>query len=116
MTVEDEATINRFHDAACRGDLSLVVEMWDAGIHVDIHLCGDTALMFAAANNKTDVVRFLLQEGADVKRKSLMTGCTALDYAALKNSTDVTKLLLEHGAPTKFKEFENGAPVDLARE
>ena len=112
----DEGATERFHDAACRGDLSLIMKMWDAGIDVDKNLIGDTALMFGALENKTEVVGFLLQKGADVNRISYATGCTALHYAAANNSTDAMKLLLEHGAPTKVKDFENRTPMDIARE
>jgi ankyrin repeat protein len=58
---------------------------------------GETVLMSAAANGKTEVVGVLLENGADVNLKD-DRGFTALTYAKIGNHDDVVELLRKHGA------------------
>ena len=63
---------------------------------------GFTALMYAAANGHVDVVRLLLEWGADIMVRSHAVskfdsvGKTALYWAQLMGRYDVSRLLLEH--------------------
>ena len=53
------------------GDVSKVVDMVEAEMPVDIlDEGGNTALMNAAYNNRTDVVRYLLANGANVDKQN----------------------------------------------
>lgn len=45
---------------------------------------GNTALIVAARDNRGEVVRLLLQNGADVRHKSRDSGMTAMDVAQVK--------------------------------
>lgn len=76
---------------------------------------GFTALMRAAIYNRTDVIRVLLQRGADVNRRSVIDGSTAIHRAALNNSTDVIRILMQHGATAKVQDNHGRTPVGLAR-
>ena len=59
-----------FMTAARKGDVSKVAEMVEAGMPVDItDEVGWTALITAAINNRTDVVRCLLDKGANVNKQ-----------------------------------------------
>ena len=69
---------------------------------------GFTALMYAAANGHVDVVRLLLEWGADIMVRShdwqARPGKTALYWAQLMGRYDVSRLLLKHhghGGPRK---------------
>ena len=66
----DPQLIRSFTIAARDGDVTKVVDMLESGMPVGI---GDkydyTALMGAALNNRTDVVRCLLEKGANVNKQ-----------------------------------------------
>ena len=101
-------------DAAKNGDVSKVVDMVVAGMPVDIDDGNDsTALTHAVINNRTDVVRYLLNNGADVNKQNRL-GWTALHWASLMNYTDVM-ILLQHGARKDIKDKYGNTPIDLAR-
>lgn len=67
---------------------------------------GKTALMAAASAGAVDLVRDLLQLGADVNARNQMGG-TALMYAAAAGDTETVTLLLANGADTN-KQSVNG--------
>ena len=98
------------------GDVSKVVDMVEAGMPVDIVDKDDkTALMSAARYNKTDVVRFLLEKGANVDKQD-HRGWTALHNASSSNNcTDVIRMLLQHGATRDIKSKYGSTPIDRAR-
>ena len=58
---------------------------------------GETSLHCAALNGHVEIVRLLLQNGADVKAKS-NGGSTPLHWAAKFGHVDILHLLLENGA------------------
>ena len=86
--------------------------MMQAGMPVDIYDGQDrNALIRAADENQTDVVRYLLNNGANVNKQN-SRGMTALHFAFISNSTDAMRILLQHGAR---KDIKNGAgckPMD----
>ena len=77
--------------------------------------CGNTALMNAANNNRIDVVRYLLANGANVNKQNRYSGRTALHDASLSNKTDVISVLLQHGASRDIKNNKGDTPIDYAR-
>ena len=89
--------------------------MMESRMPVDIvNKQGSTALIRAAYNNRTDVVRCLLEKGANVNKQDCV-GWTALHYAILNRITDVIKILAQHGARTYIKNKFGFTPIDLAR-
>ena len=92
--VIDQTLVKRFLGAALSGNVSVVVEMMNAGVPLHSRSEeGYTALQLAAMSNRTDVVQKLLQKGADVN-KQIDGGWTPLHYAAHWNSTNVIRVLL----------------------
>ena len=92
--------------------------MLRAGVPVDIihdSWLDRTALMFAAQYNRTDVIRLLLQNGADVNRRNL-SGNTAVHWAAGWNKPEAIALLVKHGASINIKNNVGDKPIDDARE
>ena len=86
--------------------------MVEAGIPIDIYDgLGENALMKAADNNQTDVVRYLLNNGANVNKQN-SRGNTALHVAFCSNSTDAMSILLQHGARKDIKNDLGYKPMD----
>ena len=111
----DRELVDRFTQAARTGDASKVVVMVEGGMPVDI-AGGDgrTALAIAACYNQTDVVRCLLDKGANVNKQDLL-GMTALHWASYNNHTDVMRMLLQHGARKDITDNYGLTPIDRAR-
>ena len=122
----DYDLVERFHVAADDGDVSLVESMLQEGVPVDCVYGGgttldetldnrfdETALIRAAAFNRTDVIRLLLQKGADVNKRDRF-GNTPVHWAALNNSTEAIAMLIEHGASINITNDEGDKPIDLA--
>ena len=101
--------------AVRKGDVSKVADMMQAGMPVDID-DGDewTALGWAAYNNQTNVVLYLLSNGANVNKQGRLCW-TALHWASYKNNTDVITILLKHGARKDIKDDAGNTPIDYAR-
>jgi uncharacterized protein len=56
--------------------------------------CGVTALMMACQWNRTEVVRFLLDKGADVHPRDAQSGFNALMYSCLSGNSHLVRLVL----------------------
>jgi len=69
----------------------------------------------AAAGNYTDIVRMLVDNGAQVNVRQ-QAGATPLHSAAQNGNLELLILLLEHGASTESRMEGGKLPADLARE
>ena len=86
--------------------------MVEAGMPVDIYDGEDrNALIRAARNNQTDVVRYLLNNGANVNKQNSL-GNTALHFAPHFNNTDAMRILLQHRARKDIKNNYGCKPMD----
>ena len=90
-----------FH-AVRRGDREIVELLLSAGANVDQVITdgydkGKTPLIFAAENNKQEIVRALLANVEKVNQSD-NAGCTALYQAAYKDNLEIVKALLEKDA------------------
>ena len=92
--------------AAESGNVEMLQELVDAGIHVD---CRDrenrTPLIVAAQEGRGGAVKLLLKNGANVDDTS-NEGNTALIAAAERGSTEVVAMLLEAGADVNVQNRE----------
>src|SRR5689334_9770027 len=85
--------------AAKNGDIKGLCALLAAGAKVDA--CdgqGTTALMFAANLGYTEIVRSLLDAGANINLKRKLYGLTALMLAASAKQLDIVQLLVSRGA------------------
>jgi ankyrin repeat protein len=57
-----------------------------------------TLLMFATKNDRTPIVKLLLDHNADLELRDTHDGWTALEWAAATGCTDIERMLLDHGA------------------
>ena len=101
-----------FLEWAIDGDVSTVEEILHARMPVD---CADVldpmALIKAGQFNRTDVIRLLLQRGADVHKPNHF-GNTPVHLAAIRNSTDAIALLFKHGASINITKNWNNLKPD----
>jgi ankyrin repeat protein len=75
---------------------------WDVNAQGEKY--GRTALHLAAMNGHLEIVKLLLEHGADVNAKTKEGyGYTALHSAASNGHLEIVKLLLEHGADVNAK-------------
>ena len=74
---------------------------------------GWTALMWAAGSDVPDAVEYLLQKGADLKRRA-PDGRTALHFAAASGAAQTAALLLEHGAEIGAADAKGATPLEWA--
>jgi uncharacterized protein len=95
-------------DAAKAGDLDEVRRLVATG--ADVHtraedIAGYTALMMASGRGHTELVRFLLDRGADIDARTLGTRATALMMASEKGHAEVVRFLLDRGADIDARTF-----------
>ena len=77
---------------------------------------GFTALHYATLFDRTDVIKRLVDEGADVNRQTRYDKDNPLYFAARCNKTEAVRLLLDNGADINLKNSENKTPLDVARK
>jgi ankyrin repeat protein len=68
-----------------------------------------TALMLASMGGYTEIVKLLLNKGADVNVKEPTNGRTALMMASEKGYAEIVKYLLVKGADANIRDTKNGA-------
>ncbi|KAM3207144.1 hypothetical protein ACQJBY_062388 [Aegilops geniculata] len=102
------------HFAACKGSLEIckfLVE--ESGLDVDsASKTGETPMVYAALAGKVQVMRYLLDHGADPAVRD-DNGSTPLHYAAEEGHHEAVRLLLSKGVPVDPVDHR-GAPLHLA--
>jgi hypothetical protein len=98
----------QFQDAARKGDAAAVKRLLDEGVDVNTKFRYDaTALFYACDHGHLEVVKVLLDRGADMSVKDTFYGFTPLALAigpAQKKKpehAEIAKLLIQKGAPGK---------------
>jgi ankyrin repeat protein len=98
LTPEELVFLQDTFDLARDGDLVDLVARLDAGVPVNLtNGGGDTLLILAAYHVHADVVRALLERGADHARVN-DKGQTALAAAVFRRDPDIVTDLLDAGA------------------
>jgi ankyrin repeat protein len=99
---------DRFAAAVERGDLAAVKALVEEGNAPDsaIDYGGEpvTPLFKAAGEGRTDIVKYLIEKGADVNFRGKEWGHTPLSEAASRGFDDVIEVLLKAGADPKIKD------------
>ncbi|MDH4241493.1 MAG: ankyrin repeat domain-containing protein [Phycisphaerae bacterium] len=101
------------HTAARQGNLKEVGRQMAWGVNADKRnfFTRDTLLIEAAANGHLDVVKLIIENGADVNLKG-EAWYGPLHAAAAKGHIEVVKILLENGADVKI--FHQNKPLNYA--
>ncbi|CAH8650735.1 unnamed protein product [Schistosoma haematobium] len=109
-------TEQNFLRAARAGDLSKVVELLNAGVHINLsNSIGLTALHLASKEGYVHVVDELLRRGADFDAPT-KKGNTALHIASLAGHFEVVKLLLDAGANINRQSVIGFTPLYMAAQ
>ena len=107
----------RLIQAAKDGNLSAVQAALSDGAEINARdKSGVPALMWAANNGHTQVVKLLLERRADVNVKKIDTGVTALMMASHEGHTEVVKLLLDKGADVNVKDTDGVTALWMASQ
>jgi outer membrane protein assembly factor BamB len=103
------ASAEALFDAARRGDRTRVVQLLDAGVDVNARARYDaTALGFAADKGHLDVVRLLVERGADVNVVDTFYKTRPIDWALSNDHLDVALYLLEKGSQGAGRALSTG--------
>jgi uncharacterized protein len=96
-------------EAVQRNDAAAVKNLIASGVNVsELDAHRDAPLVMAAYLGHTEIVRMLLEAGADVKAVDPGMQATALHAAAYAGRTDAARLLIEHGIEIDKQGPKNG--------
>ncbi len=92
-----------YTEALQNGDIKLVKKMLatDAGVN-DVYF-GWSALQIAANKGQLEIVKLLIDKGANINYQHPISKNTALHLAALSNYPEVVKYLISKGADVNIK-------------
>jgi hypothetical protein len=98
-----------FFAAARKGDVAAVKAFLDKGVDVNAKThYGATALAYACDKGHTELVRLLLERGANPNVRDTFYNATPMSWAAPKGHTEIVKLLIEKGSTEKGAALELG--------
>ena len=109
-------------EAAEQGNVEQVKKLIDQGVNSNARwgVIALTPLIFAVKSGSLEVVRYLLEHGADVNSLAFHAlaykGWSALHEAAYKNHPEIVKLLLKYGADPYLKANKKFTALDLAKQ
>ena len=104
-----DANGQNLFQAATYGDIANVRKYLDLGANIEVKdYRGLTSLQIACARGHLDVVRLLLDRGANIEAAGGNTGQTSLIMASEDGILDVVKELLDRGANIEAAENRHG--------
>src|SRR5690606_18520072 len=87
-----EFKVNPFCVSIAKGDFETVKKLVSLGAEINQKSEGMTPAMYAAKYNRTDILKLLIENGANLKLKS-DKGMTALKYAELHKAHDAKAII-----------------------
>jgi Ankyrin repeats (3 copies) len=113
-----EYSTEAFIDSAAKGDLMAIMLYLQAGMKVNAETDGgNTALMAAVSNSHKEIVKFLLEHGANPGislEEGRLKGVTPLMLAANLGQLEVVRLFLGKGANPNASDDEGYTPLMFA--
>jgi ankyrin repeat protein len=109
ITTRAQNQNDEFFAAARKGDAAAVKAFLDKGTDVNAKTqYGATALSYSCDKGHVEVVKLLLERGADPNVKDTFYGATPMSWAAPKGFVEIVKLLIEKGAKDKAEALNLG--------
>lgn len=105
-----------FTEALGSGNTAVVKKYLDNGVNVNDQYFAWSALQIAANKGQLEVVKLLVDKGADLNYKHPITKMTALSLAAIDGYTEVVTYLLSKGADPNIKLRGNVSIVRVVRD
>jgi ankyrin repeat protein len=116
-------------DACDRGDVKTVKTVLSNGVKINGKaesgkLAGKTPLMVASSKGKREIVKLLIENGADLNirdegkgssKRQNFEGWTALHYAADADQDQVVKILVQNGADVNIRTKNGLSAMQIAR-
>ena len=75
---------------------------------------GRTPLHVACAADYSDMVKFLLHNGADITIRTKGEDQTAIHYAAKNDAVNALKILMENGASLNDLDYKGRTPLQVS--
>lgn len=92
--------VNSFCVSIAKGDIETVRKLIIRGEDVNEKSNGMTPVMYAAKFNRTEILKLLISQGANLKERC-DKGMTAAEYAKIHGATDAGKIIEEAFAKNK---------------
>ncbi|WP_299889069.1 ankyrin repeat domain-containing protein [uncultured Lacinutrix sp.] len=90
--IESVYEVNSFCTAIAKGDIETVKKLIKLGENLERRSKGMTPIMYAAKYNRVEILKLLIDKGADIKAKS-SKGKTALSYAKASNANEAYNII-----------------------
>jgi ankyrin repeat protein len=101
--------------ATRKGDAAKVKALLDMGVSVNAKSSyGQTALFFACDRGNLEIVKLLVDRGADMNVEDTFYHASALSWAAQKDHAEIVKILLDHGAKSPGDVVMMGVQMEKA--
>lgn len=105
-----------YTEALGSGNVAVVKKYLDSGVGVNDQYFAWSALQIAANKDQLEVVKLLVERGADLNYRHPITKMTALALAAVDGYTDVVSYLISKGADPNIKMRGGVSLVRAARD
>lgn len=112
----NEKELNKtLFDVAYDGNEELAKILIKEGVNINtiINSLFETPLFIAVKRNKKNIVKLLLENGADVNSENIY-GLTPLYYAISDNNVEIVELLVKSGANINIEDFSGRSPLYYA--
>ena len=108
----DGQLVDSFLYGAMNCDIRTVDRILRDGMPVDVRYVDNRKVRnYATRNNRTDIIKHLLHEGADFNRQTPYKGIS-LHLTSKYSYTEVARLLIDNGADIKLKNKCNKSQLD----
>lgn len=112
-----QLAIDRLFDAVSKGDAHRIQSLLRDGCDLNqLNANGMSVLALAAKKGRTDIVKLLLEHGADVNLTMTYYGWTALTYAVNNGHLETVKILLNYHADVNAKAHRGKTALLLAAD
>ncbi|MDR2876255.1 MAG: ankyrin repeat domain-containing protein [Methylobacillus sp.] len=105
-----------YTDALTSGNVKMVKKYLDGGLSVNEQFFAWSALHISANHDQLEVVKLLIERGADPNYRHPITKMTPLTMAAIDGFTDVVEYLLSKGGDPNIKLRGNVSVLRIVRD